>query len=345
MGIRCPVFAVRCSVFRQKDPLRLGLVGSSEVLGEWMQREIEEQPALLARLSSEYLAQLSNIFRGQAFEAILLTARGSSDHAALYARYLIEVHLHIPVILAAPSVLTRYGSPVRYPRCLAIGISQSGSAPDVSEVLSYMRKEGHSTLAITNTPGSRLDKEAEHSLYLDVGDERSVAATKTYSASLLALYQVVACLGGQLASPVLPDAKWHEMVSEQAHHDAPKILAREPIFALGRGYSFSTANETALKLMECALVPCRAYSSADFEHGPKALADAGSAIISFGQVSESLASQGGLIVQAPEPVGVPEECEPMWHAIYGQWLALCCARLRGEDPDQPQFIHKVTKTL
>jgi glutamine---fructose-6-phosphate transaminase (isomerizing) len=316
-----------------------------EVLGEWMQREIEEQPSLLARLSSDYLDRLTETFAGQAFEAVLLTARGSSDHAALYARYLIEIHLHIPVILAAPSVLTRYRSAVRYPRCLAIGISQSGSAPDVSEVLSYMREQGHSTLAITNTPGSRLDNEAEYSLYLDVGEERSVAATKTYSASLLALYQLVAALGGQLATPVLPEARWHDRVCQQAHNDAPRILSGEPIFSLGRGYGFSTANETALKLMECALIPCRAYSTADFEHGPKALADAGSAIVSFGQISESLALQGGLIVQAPEPGGVPEECTPLWQMLYGQWLALCCARLKGEDPDQPQFIQKVTKTL
>jgi glutamine---fructose-6-phosphate transaminase (isomerizing) len=310
-----------------------------------MQREIEEQPSLLARLGPIYLERLSQIFRGQSFEAVLLTARGSSDHAALYARYLIEIHLHIPVILAAPSVLTRYRSAVRYPRCLAIGISQSGSAPDVSEVLAFMREQGHSTLAITNTPASRLDNEAEHSLYLDVGEERSVAATKTYSASLLALYQVVVALGGQVATPVLPDAKWHEEVCQRAHNDAPEILRGEPIFALGRGYSFSTANETALKLMECALVPCRAYSTADFEHGPKALADAGSAILSFGQISESLELQGGLILQAPEPAGVPEECTPLWQILYGQWLALCCARLKGEDPDEPQFIQKVTKTL
>src|SRR5437660_724664 len=132
-----------------------------------MQTEIEEQPALLAILAPIYEERLGAILAGKSFEMVLLVARGSSDHAALYARYLIEVHLQIPVVLAAPSVLTRYHSDVRYPPCLAIGISQSGSAPDVSEVLAYMRSQGHTTLGITNTPGSRLEDEAEFCLHLD----------------------------------------------------------------------------------------------------------------------------------------------------------------------------------
>ncbi|HTQ12117.1 MAG TPA: hypothetical protein VMI31_18790, partial [Fimbriimonadaceae bacterium] len=109
------------------------------MLGQWMQREIEEQPGLLARLAPLYETKLSKILSGREFDVVLLAARGSSDHGALYARYLIEIHLGIPAILAAPSVLTRYRRSIRYPKCLAIGISQSGSAPDVSEVLADLR--------------------------------------------------------------------------------------------------------------------------------------------------------------------------------------------------------------
>jgi glucosamine--fructose-6-phosphate aminotransferase (isomerizing) len=314
------------------------------MLGEWMEREVCEQPNLLKNLSSQYEHALDKLFRGQEFEMVVLVARGSSDHAALYARYLIEIKLGIPAQLAAPSVLTRYQSQLRYPKCLAIGISQSGSAPDVSEVLSYMRAQGHETLAITNTPGSRITQTAGHALDLGAGPERSVAATKTYTASLLALYQVVRALGADLPSPKLPDTTWLDAVCRQAHDDAPRVVGGEPVFALGRGYGFSTANETALKLMECALIPCRAYSTADFEHGPKALADAGSVLVSFGEVTQSLASQGGTVISAPV-ADASEDCAPIWQILYGQWLALCCARLKGEDPDQPQFIQKVTKTL
>lgn len=309
-----------------------------------MQREIEEQPALLARLSGRYEDNLAAILSNQEFDLILLAARGSSDNAALYARYLIEIHLGIPAVLAAPSVLTRFGRKVRYPRCLAVGISQSGSAPDVSDVLAALRSEGHTTLAITNTPNSRITEAAQHSLFLEAGDERSVAATKTYSTSLLALYQLVRVLGHSLPHPQLPTDQWCAEAHATAQADAAKLLELQPAFALGRGYSFSTANETALKLMECALIPCKAYSTADFEHGPKALAGEGCALIAFERLSESLASQGATVLQCPLTVA-QEESLPFWQVFYGQWLALCCARLKGEDPDKPQFIQKITRTL
>lgn len=315
------------------------------MLGEWMQKEIEEQPALLARLARVYESKLQTIVNGKVFDMVLLVARGSSDHAALYARYLVEIHLGIPAVLAAPSVLTRYHRKVRYPKTLAIGISQSGSAPDVSDVLGSMREQGHATLAITNTPGSRIENEAEHTLHLEAGPENSVAATKTFTTSLLALYQLVRALKGDLPAPKLPTEEWLQSTCQAAHLNAPVVRNARPTFALGRGYGFSTANETALKLMECALIPCKAYSTADFEHGPKALAELGCALIAFGDINPNLANQGATVVQAPTPPGIPEELLPIWQVLYGQWLALCCARLEGEDPDKPQFIQKVTRTL
>lgn len=316
-----------------------------------MEREIREQSAVLAAGASRYGKDL-HALQGERFEMVLLAARGSSDNAALFGRYLIEVFLQIPVCLAAPSVLTRYGRQVRYPKCLAVGISQSGAAPDVAEVLESLQAEGHTTLAITNTDGSRLAKEAQHVLLLGTGTEQSVAATKTYSASLLALYELVRTLGGDLPDPTnrLPQEDWIQFTCDQAASASGPVVRDAPVFSLGRGFGFSTAQEAALKLMECALIPCKAYSSADFEHGPKALAGHGSVTVSFDGPMPDLAAQGCRIIEAPAAPNyragtIDGVLSPIWDIMFAQWLALLCARARGLNPDDPQHIQKVTQTL
>lgn len=311
-------------------------------LGNHMEAEIRQQPQALRANTHRYSAELAPL-QGQNFDLVLLAARGSSDHAALYARYLIEVHLGIPVSLAAPSVLTRFGREVRYPRTLAIGISQSGAAPDVSEVLRSLRANGHTTLAITNTPGSRLTEEAEHSLILGAGAEQSIAATKTYSTSLLALYQLVRALGATLPEPELPGDEWVETTNAAASMAQGAVVRNQILFSLARGYSYASAHETALKLMECALLPCKAYSTADFEHGPKALAGHGTTAVVYGQ-APNLEEQGCDLVVAPDP-GVAPEVRPIWEIFFGQWLSLHAARARGLDPDGARNLNKVTRTL
>lgn len=308
-----------------------------------MESEVRQQPGVLAKNAPRYLAELKSALGGKSFDMVLIAARGSSDNAALYARYLIEIHLGIPVSLAAPSVITKFGSEMRYPNCLAIGISQSGAAPDVSEVIAHLRKQGHTTLGITNTPGSRLDQESEFCISLDAGLEEAVAATKTYTASLLALYQLVRALGADLEDPDLPDDDWLEETCRAAENSLGAVLRSSTIFALARGYNYSTAYETALKLMECALIPCKAYSTADFEHGPKALASYGSAAIVYGNVPKHLGDYGCIPLQAPRHCDKP--CRPISDVVFGQWVALLAARARGLDPDSPQIITKVTKTL
>jgi glucosamine--fructose-6-phosphate aminotransferase (isomerizing) len=313
------------------------------VLGKTMEAEIREQPAALASQCDRYLRELSQIIGSNRYEMVLIAARGSSDHAALYARYLIEVFLGIPVSLAAPSVFTRYGAKVRYPKCLCIGISQSGAAPDVAEVLEALRADGHTTLAITNTAGSKATEVAEHSLLLGVGLEKSLPATKTYSASLLALYQLVSALGAAIEPCTwLPDDAWLESTHEAAVKTAPVATSRQPLFSLARGFNFCTALEQALKLMECALVPCKGYSLADFEHGPKALVDKRSGVIAFGPAPEMDCT----VIQAPvTPADVPEPLQPIWDAFFAQWLALEAARIMHVDPDSPPNLAKVTRTL
>lgn len=308
-----------------------------------MEAEIREQPAVLSSQCARYESELEGMGLKKP-ELILLVARGSSDHAALYARYLIEVFLEIPANLAAPSVWTRYGRRPVYPQTLVVGISQSGAAPDVSEVLSEMREAGHQTLAITNTPGSRVTEAAEHALLLGTGAEQSIAATKTYSASLLALYQLVRHLGALLPVPEIPTERWSSECSASALMQMGAVVRCVPLFALARGFSFATANETALKLMECALLPAKAYSTADFQHGPKALAGPGSAAIVFGGGAEGLREQGSELVEAPEPP-VAEPLRPIWEIFFGQWLALNAARARGLDPDTARNLSKITETL
>lgn len=308
-----------------------------------MEAEIREQPAVLAANCERYLEELKDKLSGRRFEMVVIAARGSSDHAALFARYLIEVYLGIPVSLAAPSVFTKYGAKIHYPKCLCIGISQSGAAPDVAEVLETLRADGHETLAITNTAGSRATEVAEHSLLLGVGQERSLPATKTYSASLLALHQLVRALGGKLGDcSSLPDESWLEATRLAATQAAPIVTSRSPLFSLARGYNFCTALEQALKLMECALIPCKGYSVADFEHGPKALIDKRAGVIGFGPIAEMDCAT----VSSPcTPAEVPETERPIWDAFFAQWLALEAARIMGVDPDSPPNLNKVTRTL
>jgi glucosamine--fructose-6-phosphate aminotransferase (isomerizing) len=312
------------------------------MLGKRMEAEILEQPSQLARNCDRYLSDLAQM-RLESPEVILLIARGSSDNAASYARYLFEIQLEIPVVLAAPSIWTRYGKKPRYPKALAIGISQSGAAPDVADVLESMRSSGHGTLAITNTPNSRITRAAEQSLLLELGEEHSIAATKTYSGSLLAIYQLARVLGAELPAPSIPTLAWAETCKTAAEELSGVIVRSEPLFALARGYDFATAHETALKLMECALLPCKAYSSADFEHGPKALTGHGSAAIVFGEASQQLKDSGCEVVSPPLPPCTESEA-PLWNIFFGQWLALFAARARGLDPDAARHLSKVTET-
>lgn len=313
-----------------------------EIVGKHMEREIREQPRLLASRAESYLSALSGFIDRDRYEMVVVAARGSSDNAAVFLRYLIEVNWGIPVVLAAPSVLTMFGGRIRYPRCLCVGISQSGAAPDVAAVLQSAREAGHPTLAITNVAGSVCEQIADFTLALNAGEEKSVAATKTYTLSLLACYQLARCGCAGLTEPRLPDDAFSAHAHDYASEVASAVSDARVVFALGRGYSFSSAHECALKLIECALIPCKAYSSADFEHGPKALLASDALSIVFGQAPVSIRDARGKQINA---VGGEGAWGPIWDAIFAQWLALLVARLRGLNPDSPAFLSKVTKTV
>lgn len=309
-----------------------------------MEREIREQPGVLATNCGRYFEEAKVAVGGLAPELVVLVARGSSDNAALYARYIFEIHVGIPVVLMAPSVITRYGATPKYPRSLVIGVSQSGAGPDVAEVLSYMREAGHATLGVTNTGGSVMTQVSEQSILLGCGVEGSIAATKTYTASLLCLAQIARALGADLPDPSgsLPTDAHIDAMAEAAQARAGEIVRSEPVFCLGRGYDYSTALETALKLMECALISAKPYSTADFEHGPKALAGHGTACLVYGDAPKWAGSTGTTVVSAP----LAEEVAfgPWKNVVFGQWIALLAARARGLDPDKAFNLQKVTMT-
>jgi glutamine---fructose-6-phosphate transaminase (isomerizing) len=337
--------------------------------------EIGEQPLLASRMLVESRAAVAAIaarVRGSKSRGFVIAARGSSDHAALYAKYLFGIRNRMMVTLAAPSMFTSYGGAPNLEGQCVIGISQSGSAPDVLAVIEEASRQGLVTIAVTNEPGSRLAQAAELHLPLGAGPELSVPASKTYTASLLALALVSQALDpdpsfeaalGQVP-PALAAALEQD---DELDRLVPALLGPRAI-VLGRGFNFSTAEEIALKLTETSYVLARAWSVADFVHGPIAVVEPGFPVVLVdgrGQVSgdmESiglrLAGQGCRVVRlldgagdhgAPDETvtvdsGLPEELTPLTLAVLGQLLAHRVALARGIDPDRPRALDKVTRT-
>jgi glutamine---fructose-6-phosphate transaminase (isomerizing) len=337
--------------------------------------EIGEQPLMASRMLVESRGTVATIaarLRESKPRGFVIAARGSSDHAALYAKYLFGVRNHAMVALAAPSLFTSYNRPPALEGQCVIGISQSGAAPDVIAVIEEAARQRVVTLAVTNDPDSRLAHAAELVLPLGAGPERSVPASKTYVASLLALALISQALDpdpsfeaalGQvppaLAAALEQDAELDRLV--------PALLATRAI-VLGRGFNFSTAEEIALKLTETSYVLARAWSIADFEHGPIAVVEAGLPVVLVdgrGQMSADvesigrrLADYGCRVIRLLDGTGdhgdseatvsldsgLPEELTPLTLAVLGQLLAHRVALARGIDPDRPRALNKVTRT-
>ncbi|MCH8273870.1 MAG: SIS domain-containing protein [Armatimonadetes bacterium] len=319
-----------------------------------MLAEMREQPRLLKERAGPLFEQAREAAPKERPSLILFVARGSSDNACLYARYLFEARLGVPVSLAAPSVITRYGSDLRFPSpSLVIGVSQSAAAPDVAEFLGHARERGCHTLSVTNAEKGPVADAAEHRIFLGAGAEKAVAATKTFTLSQLALYQLARAMGAPLPEPDLAEASERALSDSDGDAFAEKIVKADLSFTLGRGFHFGVAYEAALKLIECALVPCKPYSLADFAHGPMALAGPASCALLFGldrtdstakSVKRRLRSTGASLLQAPTETSLPEELRPIPAVIFAQRVAHAAAMGRGLDPDRPRHLHKVTRT-
>jgi glucosamine--fructose-6-phosphate aminotransferase (isomerizing) len=340
-----------------------------------MLREIHQQPEALARtLEAErrHVLEVAARLRTREIPLILLVARGTSDNAALFGRYLLEIATGTPVSLAAPSVHTLYRRRLALRGAVVVGISQSGEGIDVNRVLESCRAAGATVLAITNHAGSAMARVAHETFVTRAGRERSVAATKTYTCQLMVLHMLAEALAGGDLGPLarIPD---HAQSSLALELRIGEIVERyrfmEHCVVVGRGLNYATAHELAIKLMETCYVIAKPFSSADLLHGPVALIERHFPVFLFappGKVFRDLraiaerlralhadslivSSEPAILRHATCPVQVPSRIEelytPIPYIVPGQILAALLAREKGLSPDRPRSLTKVTRTL
>ena len=340
-----------------------------------MRSELGEAPDIVATLLERMagpLADVARLVRERDVDLVLIAARGTSDHAAIYAQYVLGARNGLPVALAAPSLTSVYGRAPRVRNALVIGISQSGRSPDVVAVLEDARRQGAITVALTNDPASELAAAAAHVIELGAGPERAVAATKTYVAEVALLAMLSAAISGDAASSAelqaLPVAMRAALdVEDAVARIAGRWAAEDRCAVLARGFQYATAREWALKLKELAYVLADPYSGADFEHGPIALVEPGFPVLAVATAGPLLADMHALLTRLRDararllvlsddpalcalgdgiavPTGMPEWLAPIVTILPAQLFAYHLATARGLDTEAPRTISKVTLT-
>jgi glucosamine--fructose-6-phosphate aminotransferase (isomerizing) len=342
-----------------------------------MRKEIGQQPHVLGTLlerETESILRFATRLSGALRPTyVVVAARGTSDNAARYGQYLMGAHNRLPVALATPSLYSIYERPPRLDGALVVGLSQSGQSPDIVAVLAEGRRQSVPTVAITNDVQSPLAAHADFVIPLHAGPELSVAASKTYTAELVALAILSCALDGDRERleqlKTAPEAVDEVLRTEDFVSQAVRrYRCMESCAVLGRGYNYSTAFEIALKLKELSYIIAEAYSSADFMHGPAALlsegfpallvAPSGEMYDTMRDVSLELRSRGAellvisdrpeLLDQAVTPLRLPrtlrEWLSPITAAVLGQLFALHLTKVKGYDPDHPRGLLKVTLT-
>ncbi|HLJ69089.1 MAG TPA: SIS domain-containing protein [Chloroflexota bacterium] len=338
-----------------------------------MAAEIEEQPQILERILTDTLAEIRDVAATIArsnCRFVLFAARGTSDHAALYAKYLVETLLQLPAGLVSPSTTTIYDARPDLRGVMYLAVSQSGGSPDLIEAVTRARECGALTLAVTNAPQSALVECAELSLAIGAGPESAVAATKSYTAELLALYLLVAGLAGRPTDDVTPLPEQARRLLARGHEVAELAIRYrfvDQLVVTARGYNYPTAREAALKLMETSYLVAHAFSGADLLHGPLAMIDRGFPVIALSPagpgsgallpVLEQLRRRGAdtlvlgdlpalklATVGMQLPDDVPEALSPILTILPVQQFAWHLAIARGLDPDRPRGLQKVTQT-
>ncbi len=339
-----------------------------------LERELSSQPEVIAHLldaEGDHIADIA--LHLPSFDHVYVAARGSSDHAALYATYAWAALAGYPVSLATPSLHTLYRTAPRLSGALVVGISQSGQSPDIVAVLQEGKRQGRPTLAITNDPASPLAATADFVVALQAGSEVSVAATKTYTAELAVIAAFAAHWSGDAQRldelRRLPDLL-HATLEQSAGVTgrAERYRYMQQCVVVGRGYNYATAYELALKLKELTYVMAIAYSSADFRHGPIATVEQGLPVMlimprgavfdDMQALAHELRQRGAelLVVSDvedalslattgfPLPGPIPEWLSPIPAILPGQLFALHLALAKGLDPDVPRGLQKVTRT-
>jgi glutamine---fructose-6-phosphate transaminase (isomerizing) len=332
--------------------------------------EIAEQPEVVARLLDRERAAiraLAGDLRRRRPRYAVIAARGSSDNAARYAQHVLGRMLRLPVVLATPSLHTLYDAPPRFIDAIVIGISQSGASPDVVSVVAEGARQGALSAAITNEPTSPLGTVAGHVLDLGAGEERSVAATKTHTASLAAIAALAAEGDAALTADVarLPGALAQQLSLAAGAEEAAEVATGwERLTVVGRGAHYATAFEAALKVRELAGIVAEAYSPADLLHGPIATVGPGQPLLAIAPVGPTESSMRELVAAARERgahvaaigndrslgdpflglVDVPEWLGPVVAIVPAQLLAVGLAKRRGIDVDAPFGLSKITLT-
>ncbi|HLN97574.1 MAG TPA: SIS domain-containing protein [Pyrinomonadaceae bacterium] len=341
-----------------------------------MLQEIAEQPAALERtLHAERakLSRLGSLLKSRDIDLIVLVARGSSDNAALFGRYLLEITTGIPVSLSAPSVHTLYAAKLNLKHALVVGVSQSGEGEDINEVLKNAHAGGAFTVGITNEPSSTMVGLVDETLLMHGGRERSVAATKTFTGQMLLFYMLAAELADHSPTwscDVIPTLAARALEQEQAIRElVQRYVFMENCVVVGRGLAYANAYELALKLMETCYVVAERFSSADFLHGPLAMVERHFPVILFAPPGVMLPGVKSLISRLRElradtlaitgdlsaaadctraiimPKEIDEFVAPIPYIIPAQLFAALLADAKGLDADKPRSLSKVTRTL
>lgn len=350
-----------------------------------MLEEIRQQPAVIERTLRFGLGEAARLrarFAKRRPRLVVLAARGTSDNACRFGRYLIEITTGIPVSMAAPSIFTLYNSTVDFRDALVVAISQSGESTDTNLVLERARAAGAFTIGVTNERASSMARLAEAVFHVRAGTEKSVAATKTYTGQLMAMYLLACALGGRIRTDDLqrvPEAVAAALTLE------PEIAGRAERYrfmdhaaVIGRGLNYSNAFEFSLKLMETCYVHAERFSTADLMHGPIAMVDPSFPIFLFGPAgvtwpstramleklrhlkAETLLitdrSNTDILACAGHPVCLPLKLArkslaaedlytPIPYIVPAQLFAAWLAEVKGINPDHPRTLTKVTLTM
>lgn len=342
--------------------------------GSWMRAEIAEQPAVLERIVSRWEQTVAVVAEAlpEPLAGVAFVARGSSDNAALLGRYAVELYTGIPALLTAPSLVTRYQADLHYRDHLVVGVSQSGQTPEIVTATVALRGPGSRTLAVTNNADSPLAAACDGRLLLGAGPERAVPASKTVTASMLAVLAVATAVARACGRPdpidvralsALPEAVAGIVDDRSPAQDvAARWVGRDRLQVVGRGLELGAVLEVALKVKETAAVFAQGISAADLLHGPLTsldpqvpvlLADCGEPeFADLVALADRLQSAGVDVVTAdtspaaglslPSALPVPLRTLPL--VVRGQQLAYEWAMLAGRDPDAPPGLSKVTAT-
>lgn len=341
-------------------------------LGVIMRAEIEEIPTVFERIkvSADEMATAISHLPLANVDSVILVARGTSDNAALYLKYLIETKIGIPCGLASPSVVSIYGAKLRYKNVLVIALSQSGQSPDLVGYCQAARDGGATVLAMTNNPESPLAKSAHCHLYLQAGPEKAVAATKSYSAELLVARVFVAAWSGESINfdAIIDQAEKALDQADQIKAIAEKFDYSSGVTTMGRGYAYANAHETALKIQETVKVPVASFSSADYLHGPISSLHSESRVIFLAPVGIAESAMDATVQRIREitnhifwigagfarneneiylggAIGLSEMDAVIADSVLLQLFALFLAISSGKNPDAPIGLAKVTKTV